>query len=431
MTKIKSASVNERETFLLPILLEKISWGIVVLLLLYLPFQFVLYRDINLPRRLLWIDEGLIVFGFGMFLLGLSYRGKIKTRCAAILLALFSVGVIGVISAVYNKNAIVISFGGTLNYIKCFLIIPIFYLFQIPKRKVMRLYKLLHSLALFLCLVAILQEVTFFLGGDVSKIGASDAFVYMRFGLMRTPSLLGHPNVFGLYSLLFFILDFSLHRRLRWQSLLIFSGIILSGARMVWAAFYVTFFYLLIQRNRKVLPIFLAVTAIIIAVAIPYIQTSKELTSETYYRKYTVLKSIEIWKDHPFLGVGPGMYGGWFTPRFDSPVFQEYGFEPQWLEMMKKHKTLDSFWFQHLAESGLFGTLIFIILLITLWRAARQESLVSKDPFRKRMLCGFSTIPIVITAYLFGNVLNVTAFLLTYSVLLGMVLGMKHENPVS
>ena len=57
-----------------------------------------------------------------------------------------------------------------------------------------------------------------------------------------------------------------------------------------------------------------------------------------------------------------------------------------------------------------------------------MEALLSNDPFRKAMLSGFSVIPIVIAAYLFTNVLNVTPFLLTYSMLLGMVLGMKDEN---
>ena len=428
---VSMSRLESRNSFPLPVVPNKLGYGITFLLLVFLPFQTLIQKQLKLPYQAMWVDELFVVVAFTLFFLGLSYKGRIKTQAATILLALFLVGVIGVTSAVYNKNAIVISFGGTFNYIKCFLIIPIFYLFPIPKRKVMRLYKLLHSLALFLCLVAILQEVTFFLGGDVSKIGASDAFVYIRFGLMRTPSLMGHPNVFGLYSLFFFLLDFSLHRRLRWQNLLLLSGIILSGSRMVWAAFYVTFFYLLVQRKKVLLLMFVLVTTIVIAVAIRYLQTSEELTSETYYRKYTVLKSIEIWKDHPFLGVGPGMYGGWFTLRFDSPVFQKYGFEPRWLEMMKKHRTLDSFWFQHLAESGLFGTLIFTILLIILWKVARKETLLTKDPFRKRMLCAFSVIPIVITAYLFTNVLNVTAFLLTYTMFFGMVLGMEDESSLN
>jgi len=431
MIKVEAVSISEREIFLLPILLKKISWGIVVLLLLFLPFQFPLHRNLNLAHWFLWIDEVLIVFAFGMFLLALSFQGKIKKRIFQILLCLLLVVVIGIISALYNANPFIISAGGTFNYIKCFLVIPIFYLFSIPRRKVISLYKLLHSLALFLCLVAILQEIVFFIGGDVAKIGASDAFVYMRFGLMRTPSLLGHPNVFGLYSLLFFILDFSLHRRLRWQNLLLFSGIILSGSRIAWAAFYITFFYLLIQRNRRILLMFVLVTTIIIAVTIPYLQTFKELTSETYYRKYTILKSIEIWKDHPFLGVGSGMYGGWIIHGFESPVFEKYGFKPEWLEMMKKHRTLDSFWFQHLAESGLFGTSIFIILLIVLCTVARREMLLAKDLFRRRMLCAFSVIPIIITAYLFANVLNVTAFLLTYCMLFGIVLGIKDESPLN
>jgi len=298
-----------------------------------------------------------------------------------------------------------------------------------PKKKVMSLYKILHWLALFLCFIAVLQEIVFFLGFSVEKIGVH--FVDVRFGLMRTPSLLGHPNVFGLYALLFFILDFSLYRRFRGHNLLFLSGIILSCSRVAWIALYFCFFSLLIQKDKKIIGVFVLVTIIITAIFIPYLLSAKELTSEHYFRRYTVLKSVEIWKEHPFLGVGPGMYGGWITPLFTSPIYEKYQFEIRWIEMLKRHRTLDSFLVSNLAESGLLGTLGFVVLLIILWKVSRREAQLAEDPFRKRMLCGFSVMPIVITAYFSTNVLNVTPFLLTYTLLFGMVLGAKDENLVS
>lgn len=411
----------------LPALLGKLGWGIFVLLLIFLPFQSLTQKWLKLPYQFLWVDEFLIVMAFILFSFGLSYYGRIKKGAAAILFSLLFLVIIGVISALCNGNPLIISGGGIFNYVKNFLVIPIFCLFVIPKKEVVSLYKILHWLALFLCLVAILQEIAFFLGFSVEKMGVH--FVDLRFGFMRTPSLLGHPNVFGLYALLFFILDFSLHRRLRGQNLLFLLGIILSGSRVSWVALCFAFLYLLIQKNKKIVVGIFALISAIVVILTPYLSTAKELTSETYFRRYTILKSLGIWEDHPFWGVGPGMYGGWITPSFFSPVFKKYQFALQWIETIKRHRTLDCFWFQNLAEIGLLGTLNFIILLIVLWRVARRETLLAKDPFRKGILSGFSVMPIVIAAYLFTNVLNVTAFLLTYSLLFGMVLGMKDENP--
>ena len=428
---------KDKEEILFPIILQsilqKLGWGIVILLLFFLPFQSLVQKWLNLPYQFLWVDELLIVIAFILFSFNLSYYGKIKIKkgASAISLSLFFIMVIAIVSALYNENPFIVSSGGIFNYVKNFLVIPIFCLFIIPKKELVNLYKILHRLALFLCIIAILQEITFFWGGPVEKLGASTNFVYLRFGFMRTPSLMEHPNVFGLYSLLFFLLDFSLCRRLRWQNLFLLSGIILSGSRVTWAALYFAFFYLLIQRNKKIIKVFVLVTIIIAFALIPYLRAAKELSSEEYFRRYAILKSVEILEDYPFLGVGPGMYGGWITPNFASPVFQKYQFDPQWIEEIEQHRTLDCFWFQHTAETGLLGALSFIILLIVLWRVTRKEALLAKDSFRKGILSAFSVIPIVIIIYLFANVLNVTPFLLTYNILFGMTLGMKDEDIVN
>lgn len=256
-------------------------------------------------------------------------------------------------------------------------------------------------------------------------------YTFERFGYIRTPSLMWHPNEFGLYVLFFLILDFSIKRRLRWQNLLLFTGVILSASRMVWAGLYFTFFYLLVPKNRRFIGLFLAVSIIVFSLLIPRLKMAEGLTSESYFRKDAILTSVEIWKGHPFLGVGPGMYGGWITPGFRSPVFEKYHLEPQWIEAIERSRTLDSFWFQNRAEIGLLGTLAFVILLFVLWHVAIKEAKFAQDLYKKRLFFEFSAIAIVIGFYLLTNSLNITAFLLSYSTLFGMTLGMKDENSFS
>jgi len=428
-------STEIKEDRLFPVLVRKLAWGIVVLFSLYLPFQIPIWKALNLPHKFLWTDEFFVATAFILFLLIFVYQGKIKREASQILFCLLILGVIGIISGLYNSNPAIVTANGIFDYIKNFLAIPVaipvFCLFSIPQKKVTGLYNILHRLVLFLCFIAILQEISFFLGLPVEKIGVS--FVDIRFGLMRTPSLMGHPNIFGLYALLFFILDFSLYRRIRWQNILLACGIFLSLSRMVWAAFFISLFFLLIQEKRKKMLAIFVVATIVISFAIPYfyLRTAKELGSENYFRGYTLTKSIEIWKDYPILGIGPGMYGGVVSVVFNSPVYEQYGFSPHWFAFMSRIRSLDQFWSQILAEMGLLGTLAFVFLLFTLFRVARKESLNARDYFRKRLLLGFSVVPVVLVVYLFGSGLNLTAFLLTYGMLFGMVLGMKDEGVIN
>ena len=49
------------------------------------------------------------------------------------------------------------------------------------------------------------------------------------------------------------------------------------------------------------------------------------------YRVYTMNKSLEVFKDHPILGVGPGMFGGVISVIFNSHVYDEYNFQKTWV----------------------------------------------------------------------------------------------------
>ena len=421
-----SISADSRVNSLFYILMEKLSWGIVSLFLIFLPFQKYLLDRFRLSRGFLWTDEIFVVVVLGLFFLILFYKWRMKSGAFQILVVLFLFCIMGIFSGLWNNNRFIVSANGIFDYIKNFLPIPIFCLFKLQKRKVKSLYKILHRLALFFCLVAILQEIAFFLGYSVSGM--------VRFGFLRTPSLLGHPNAFGLYALLFFILDFSLYRRVRWQNLVFIMGIFFSVSRMVWAAFFIAYFYLLIQGKDKKSVRSFALVIILIALSVPsfYLHTYREMGSEHYYRGYVLAKSIEIWEDHPVMGVGPGMYGGVVSVVFNSPVYEEYDFSQKWYDYgLKGFHSLDQFWPQCLAETGLIGIFIFIALLFVLWRIAKRIFLITKDPFCRNILTGFSAMPIVLAVYLLGGGLNLSAILLTYTILFGMILGIKDESIIN
>lgn len=426
--RVKSiASVAVMNEGLFAILVKKIGVGVTILFLIFLPFQQNLSKWLKLSM-VFWVDEFIVSVTFTLFLLILFYSGRIVREGARLLVCLLILGVVGILSGLINNNRSLITINGTFDYLKNFLLIPIFCLLSIQRKNAERAYFALNNLALFLCLVAIGQEIAFFTGLPPEKVFAVHRDY--RLGLLRPPSLMGHPNIFGLYALLFFILDFSIWRRMRWQNFILIVGVFLSLSRMVWVAFWAGLLLVLIQsRIRKMVTLFTLV-ALIMAVVIPifYVQTSVEIGSENYFRGYTFSKSMEIWKDHPIFGVGPGMYGGVVSFISNSPVYAKYDFSPRWFEFASTIRSLDQFWGQILAEMGVLGTIIFLVLIYLLWKAPLRASASKDNVFLKRMLSGLSAISILLFVYLFGSGLNLTPFLLTYSALLGLYLGAKDES---
>lgn len=363
-----------------------------------------------------------------LFIMPFLYLGKMSKDGAKILLCLLILGFVGLISGLMNNNPLVVTAMGIFDYLKNFLVIPIFTLLSINRKSMDSLYIMLHRLALFLCLVAFAQEVAFLVGLPIQEVGV--LFQDFRFGLLRTPSLMGHPLVFGLYALLFFVLDFTVHRRIRWQNIILVSGVFLSLSRVVWASFLTALLLMLIQnRSKKILALFIfAVLAITLTIPFFYVHTGREMISEDYFRGYSLRKSQEIWKDHPVLGVGPGMYGGVISFIFDSPIYKKYDFSQFWLNYASGFRSIDQFWPRILVEMGIIGTVVFLFLLWLMWRIPQRASLTKHDLFQQRILSGLSVVSASLFIFLFGSGLNLTAFLLTFNILLGMYLGTKNES---
>jgi putative inorganic carbon (hco3(-)) transporter len=80
-------------------------------------------------------------------------------------------------------------------------------------------------------------------------------------------------------------------------------------------------------------------------------------------------EGIPIILDHPWLGVGPGRYGGAAATLIPSPIYAEYH------TSLYGYRTIHNFWQHLLGESGALGTAVFLTvlagLLIRFARAAR------------------------------------------------------------
>jgi len=403
--------------------------GFLLLFLLFIPLQGLLWQWFDLPRIFFWTDELVTSFVLLLGLLVIFTHNRISKYGAFLLLLMIVFGLTGLISGLINENPMSSTILGTFDYIKNLMIIPFFCFFAIPQRKVQWIYTQLYRFALLACLIAVAQEIGFLAGMPVETVGFFCDKV--RFGLLRTSSLLGHPNMFGLYCLLFFLFDVSIHRKIRWQTILLILGMFLSLSRITWMALIVSSLFLILQNQNTKIVKSIASAGLIacLALILAGFITDPEIKSSDYFRGYSLRKSIEIWTDHPLLGRGPGTYGGPVSLVTNSSVYQEYHFLPKWLDFMKeKTGTLDQFWPQILAEMGLLGTSLFLFLILSLRQIPRRASLTRQNLFNKRLLSGLSIYPVILLIFLLSNGLNLPPVLITYSTLLGLSLGSKDDE---
>jgi hypothetical protein len=101
------------------------------------------------------------------------------------------------------------------------------------------------------------------------------------------------------------------------------------------------------------------------------------------YRVYVLLKSWQIFLDHPFLGTGPGRFGGHIATVFESPIYEQYSFLP----LDGVYQPLDVFWSRLVTEFGLLGTALYLWALVAAGRIMRAAS-ASREPLARGLGVG-------------------------------------------
>lgn len=317
---------------------------------------------------------------------------------------------------------------GTFDYLKNFsFLFAGYYIFR-SRRLLLISYKTLTTIAIICVIVAVSQEILFLLG----KISAPTALI--RFGLMRTPSLLGHPNLYGLYIFLVFTIRLFLKRKIDFLNILFLIGIFLSISRFVWiSTIFILFVYTMNFGKFFYKFAFLFLFIGFSFFSLPYflLHTSHELLTQNFFRGYALYKSIEIWNDNKILGVGPGMFGGVVSIIFNSPIYYKYDFSYHWFNFMKNFNSIDQFYPQLLAETGILGFLSFIYILFILFKNPRIiYKKRTRYDFFSNFIYSLSWVPLGLILYLFGSGLNMVAFLIPYFLLLGISIGVvKNAYP--
>ncbi|MBI5099729.1 MAG: O-antigen ligase family protein [Nitrospirae bacterium] len=354
-------------------------------------------------------------------------------------------------SGIINGNSLLVTALGTFDYLKNFLVIFIYAAFFKDFNEFRKLFRFLLFIALLLGTVALIQFIWAMGSVYISGKDITDQSVYIfsnisvddidtlnntvwRYGIFRTQSLTYHAYILGLFNLLILTIYFYTEKRVKIKTVIpLLSGVLLSVTRMALGGLI---FVTLMQIGKRS-KLFILLLLIISIFALTRINTNnnfnmpailnlslpknEESVNINDIRMYTRYKAVAIWKEHPFIGVGPGMFGGIVSFKYNSHIYEEYNFiQMGWL---KQIRSIEQFWFQILAEMGVIGSLLFInliiILLITLYKLREQD--MSQD--MKNLLLALIVFIPCILIYTIGSGINIAPVLFTYCAFVGIGLG--------
>jgi O-antigen ligase len=272
------------------------------------------------------------------------------------------------------------------------------------------------------------KSVYLFSNVNVSDIENLSKVVW-RYGIFRADSIIGGAFILGLFNLLILTIYLYIKKRPKiWTIALLASGIIASVLRTAYGG--LLFLMTVIFIKKRSLLVLLLLIMIIFAIAqvnfnydfslssIINSYVSDNLDPDDNIRRYSRYKAIEIWKDHPLWGVGPGMFGGRVASKYPSYVYDEYNVL---LKAYMKHVSgIEHFWLQILAETGIVGTLCFSSLFAVLFIVLSNLRARSVTEEMKGLFSGLRVFIGCILIYSLGIGLNIAPVLFTYCAFLGI-----------
>lgn len=356
--------------------------------------------------------------------------------------------VFGIISGIANGNAFIVTLFGSIDYIKYFLVIFIYAAFFRGFDHFQKIFHGLLILAIFLSVIAVIQEVWALVSRYILDKDIFDSSVYLlrnqqpsktmvsatwRFGMLRSGSLLKNPNILGYFILFILTIYLFTYKKINpYVFTILLSSVIFTVSRSAYSGLFILLAirFIFLKLNNKIILTASICTYIICIAIFSYYQPDvdnldlKERGAVTY-REFAARKGMEVWNDHPFIGVGPGMFGSVTSIRFKSHVYDVYKF-PKGL--LKQIGSIDQFWPQLLAEMGIVGFAIYIGIFIALIKTFLQLKKDLNDNNMNCLIVAFLTFLLVIYSYTFGTGFNNVSVVFPFLAMCGICLGSSLER---
>jgi O-antigen ligase len=216
-------------------------------------------------------------------------------------------------------------------------------------------------------------------------------FIWER-DMLRVPSFLRHPNDLAYLMLpVTFVAAAGLWLRggvvYALAALVGAAGMLLAVSRSSYVALALGLLCAVLfggLASRKVWGLLLGAGLLLAPLMAPgIISRIEKVQREGGDARFTYAKQgLEIARDRPLLGVGPGRFGGVVAQRYGSDVHKEFG-----IEFNSTWMTVDSYWLHLVVESGLLGMLAMLGLLFEAFRRARRRLLRGEGSPEQRILC--------------------------------------------
>lgn len=438
-----------------------VRWWLTFVLCL-VPFKFYILQQIGFENIYLLglirnFDLLTIIILFPISLIMIYQRGShLLWLSICLLISVIVICLMGLLSGIVNGNSFFITSYGTFVYVQNFLVIFIFAAFVRELDEVKKIFMFMLAVALIITILGLIDALwallsRYILDKDIYDNGiylfknnANISIVssYWRFGVFRASAFMSTPIIFGLYSLFFLVFYSSIVEKRKMPVMLLFiAGCFLSISRIAYMGMVIFFGWQIMKGKKRFLCILIPLGLIMVYMsAMPdfnrdTLQSDMPAVSdhiavdmlEDIFRDYAREKAIAVWSDHPFLGVGPGMFGGVISVKYQSPVYSEYNF-PISNQNLKRIWGIDQFWFQYLAEMGIVGIAAFagfiitlVVLFYSLYRKAGTYEL-------RGLFEGLVIFTLVVVIYPFGIKLNVVSVLFSFSALAGMGLGCSDQK---
>jgi len=267
-----------------------------------------------------------------------------------------------------------------------------------------RLIKILYASVFLVTIFGLYQFMGDIIGLSPSLTGLRPQYTKDVLGFPRIQSTALEPLYFANYLLipLSIIISLVLSKNKKIKPLLSIGLLALAGINLVltvarggYIAFAACCIFLGIIYFKKLFSLrnilYLTMALIIIGIGANYflnLDDAKEsfvehasnlFTGASYFeRVYTIEKAMDAWREHPFIGIGPGSFGPYTS------------FHPL-IEPGSGYLIVNNEYIELLTETGILGLATFIIILAIIIIRSIKAILRAEDRFIKAILIGLLT----------------------------------------